>query len=240
MSSRGSGLEALRTGIIVQMRLESSRLPRKALLPFGSTTIAGAVLRRLRRIPADAYILATDVTGAAAFGRLAQAHQFSVFAGPSDDVLARYIMALEAFGLDRVIRATGDNPFVSPSLAVALVDQVDELEKAQHITIDYAGYLGMPLGMGVELVRSTALRNAGSDSSDAFEHEHVCPFLYRHPERFRIMQPQCPQSYYMPTGRVTIDTQEDYQWSLKMLADVGEDPEDARLLRRLGELAPAQ
>jgi spore coat polysaccharide biosynthesis protein SpsF (cytidylyltransferase family) len=53
---------------------------------------------------------------------------FKVFAGSREDVLDRYIKAAENFGLDRLVRATGDNPLVSAELAGQLLTIVDALE----------------------------------------------------------------------------------------------------------------
>lgn len=220
-----------RLGVVVQMRLDSTRLPRKALLPLGNTSLAGAVLRRLRRIPADAYILATDAAGAFELADLAQAWGFIVFEGPKDDVLARYCLALREHGLDIVLRATGDNPFVSVQLASLLI------ERGQSAKADYAGFLDMPTGMGVEFVRSKALERAFADSADPYEREHVCPYLYRHPELFRLERPSCPPAWHLPQGRLTVDTEADYRAAQALVSALGDDPDDMDImdyLRRPG------
>ncbi|MBN2875805.1 MAG: NTP transferase domain-containing protein, partial [Spirochaetales bacterium] len=136
------------------MRLDSTRLPGKALLPLGNSTMAGIVMRRLRGIGSDEYILATDDAGAAALAGMARDEGFSVFAGPKNDVLARFMMAADAFGLERIVRATGDNPFVSVKLAEIALDAARETDS------EYTALTGMPVGMGVEVVSVAALRRA--------------------------------------------------------------------------------
>jgi len=212
------------TGVVVQMRIDSSRLPGKALLPLAGTTLAGAVLRRLRRIRADAFVLATDAVGADALGPVAEAFGFSVFAGPKDDVLARYVLAAAAFGLDRVVRATGDNPFVSVPLAELALDESDASGA------DYVGLVDMPVGMGVEVVRVSALVRAFNSTTSAFDREHVCPYLYGHPDEFRVQRPACPDSYHNPRARVTIDTRSDYDRALSIFAALGDEPSDDAIL----------
>ena len=44
----------------------------------------------------------------------------------------------------------------------------------------------MPLGMGVELVGSEALLRAEAEAREPPEREHVCPYLYGHPELFLV------------------------------------------------------
>lgn len=204
--------------LIAQMRLDSRRLPQKALLPFAGTSLAGAVMRRLRLIRADEYVLASDRDGVAALGREALLCGFSRFAGPKDDVLARYAQAAGSFGAAIVIRATGDNPFVSYELGNAL------LERFLDSSADYAGFAGMPTGMGVELVRVSALMKAQREAVSAYDREHVCPYLYTNPSRFAIDRPLCPPSHRLEGARLTLDTAEDYERLTGIAAELGCDP----------------
>jgi spore coat polysaccharide biosynthesis protein SpsF len=233
----------MKTGVVVQMRLDSSRLPRKALLPLGRGTLASAVMRRLRHLKVDDYILACDAESAATLGDIAAQWGFKVFAGSRDDVLDRYIKAAEEFGLDRLVRATGDNPLVSAELAGQLIRLVDDMEGKQgERPIDYAGHVGMPLGMGVELVRLSSLRKAAAESRDPYEHEHVCPYLYRNPDIFRLELLACPSGYGLPEARLTVDTAEDYLMMKTLSTKLGPDPSDAEVmayLRAIRVEAPA-
>ena len=212
------------TGVVVQMRLDSSRLPRKALLPLAGTSLAGAVMRRLRGITADAYVLATDAAGAEELGPVASAFGFSVFAGPKDDVLARFVLAAKAFGLERVVRATGDNPFVSVPLAELALDESDSTGA------DYVGLTGMPVGMGVEVVSVAALARAVSSTDSVYDHEHVCPYLYGHPDQFLVRRPCCPLRYHNPEARLTVDTRDDYERAVSLVLTLGDEPTDDAIL----------
>ena len=220
----------MKTGVVVQMRLDSSRLPRKALLPLGSGTLASAVLHRLHCLPVDEFVLATDPDSAATLEGIASQWGFKVYAGSRDDVLDRYIKAAEYFGLERLVRATGDNPLVSNELAAQLIVSIDALEGQTGSPVDYAGHIGMPLGMGVELVRLSALRRAAAESSDPYDHEHVCPYLYRNPSSFRIELLACPAGYGLSQARLTIDTPMDYQELLSIYAALGCNPSDAEVM----------
>jgi spore coat polysaccharide biosynthesis protein SpsF len=215
------------TGVVLQARLGSTRLPRKALLPFGDGTLLESCLRRLTRVPAELHILATEPGSAPELGPRARALGWKVFVGSEEDVLSRYCGAIREYGLSRVVRATADNPFVSPEAAKALL--ADPRTEAS----EYAAHEGLPLGFGVEVVRASALLAAESESSDPYEREHVCPFLYRRPERFRIYRPKAPESLRAPEARVTVDTREDYQSVLDLAAECGFDPPSADLALRL-------
>jgi len=203
-------MTADRLGLVVQVRLGSTRLPRKALLPLGGLTVADQVLRRLALVPADCLVLATDEASAAELGPLAARNGFELLVGSAEDVLERYCDAIRRFKLARVLRATGDNPLVSFELARLLVEEVGT-DKA-----DYRAQTGMPLGMGVELVEASSLLEAEREATLQSEREHVCPFLYNHPERFRIVRTEAPAPYRLPDARVTIDTAEDYESVLRL------------------------
>lgn len=221
---RWPDMEVKTITLVVQMRLDSSRLAQKALLPLGSGCLADAVLRRLSKITADHYVLACDQASRAAFEPIAARAGFVLFAGPKDDVLARFCQALDRYPADYLIRATGDNPFVSPGLAAALI------RFGLDCLPDYTGYLGMPSGLGVEFVRTAALYAAAAQARDPYEREHVCPFLYRNREAFRVEQPLCPPLYHMPEGRITIDTQADYERACRIVSSLGQDPDDKDLM----------
>lgn len=214
------------TGIVLQARLGSTRLPRKALLPFGEGTLLDSCLRRLSRVPADLRILATEAGSAAELGPRAEARGWRVFVGSEEDVLSRYCGAIREFRLDRVVRATGDNPFVSPEAAESL------LSDPRTAGSDYAAYRDLPLGFGVEVVRASALLAAEAGSTDPYEREHVCPYLYRRPERFRIYRPEAPEALRAPEARYTVDTPEDYRAARAAAEDCGFDPPSEALVRR--------
>ncbi len=224
----------MKSAVVVQMRLDSSRLPRKALLPAGDGCLASLVLRRLRRIPADLYVLACDEASLSSFSPLAAASGFDIHAGPKEDVLERYIQVIEKYHLDRVVRATGDNPFVSADLAVLLMAHADSTGA------DYSGYIGMPSGMGVEVARASALLRAARETAEPRHREHVCPYLYENTDKFKVERPECPAPWRMPHGRVTIDTRADYDRLLSMIASLGQDPADMAVIQWLLKESPSR
>jgi len=174
------------------------------------------VLARLSLVPAAVHALATDEASAAALEPIAARHSFDLVVGPAEDVLARYCMAIRRFGLDRVIRATGDNPLVNHELARALVEWAAAEAAAGREPPDYAAYADLPLGMGVEFVSARALLRAEAEARARDEREHVCPYLYRHPELFRITRLGPPSGWSFPSGRVTVDTPADYEAMLRL------------------------
>jgi spore coat polysaccharide biosynthesis protein SpsF len=115
-----------------------------------------------------------------------------------------------------VIRATGDNPFVFADAASAIH------EEALSLDAGYAGYSGLPLGAGVEAVSAGALFTAEREARKEDEREHVCPFLYKHPERFFLHRPLAPKKWRGRAMRITVDTPEDYERAKELYKALGE------------------
>jgi len=195
----------VRTAVFIQVRLGSTRLPRKALLPLRGGNVIQHVMRAMTGVPADVRALLTDMHSAGELGPFAQTEGYEVFPGPDEDVLSRYCMACRAFDAGTVIRVTGDNPLTSGRLAREIL----ALHAAQGA--DLSHYLGIPWGMGVEVVQSSALFAAEQEARAADEREHITTWLYRNRERFSILEPEAPASARLPDAVVTVDTPRDYQ-----------------------------
>jgi spore coat polysaccharide biosynthesis protein SpsF len=166
-------------------------------------------MEALNNVPCNVRVLACPEDCEASFLPLARRAGFELVTGPKDDVLGRFCAAIRRFKPDRVIRATGDNPFVFADAAAALADEAPDA--------DYAGYRGLPYGAGVEALAAGALLRAEKEAAEPFEREHVCPYLYNHPERFRVHRPSAPDKWLDPLlaeGRVmrlTVDTAADLE-----------------------------
>ena len=192
------------TALVLQARLDSSRLPQKSLLPLGGRPFIFRVMEALRFLPCETRILACPVDSVSAFTPLAEEAEFTLVPGPKDDVLARYCLAIRQCNAERIIRATGDNPFVFVDAAQALN------QEALALAADYAAYGGLPYGAGVESVAGEALLRAEREAGDPTVREHVCPYLYGHPELFRLHRPLAPLKWQGPEIRISVDTGNDY------------------------------
>ncbi|MDR3148081.1 MAG: NTP transferase domain-containing protein [Treponema sp.] len=219
----------IRTGVVLQARIDSTRLPAKALLPLGGRPLLYRVMEALRQVEADLYVLASPGDCAEPFAPLAEEAGFVFCPGPKEDVLGRYCQAIRRHAIDRVIRATADNPFVFADAASAINAE------ALALGADYAAYAGLPYGAGVESVAAEALLRAERESSPALvdlapaaalppEREHVCPYLYGHPELFLLHRPLAKRAWREPSLRISVDTEEDYQRCLLLWEALADSP----------------
>jgi spore coat polysaccharide biosynthesis protein SpsF len=216
----------VRTGVLVQVRLGSTRLPSKAILPLPGGSVIQHVMRSLMKIPAEVRALLTDEQSRERLAPIALSEGFEVLTGSSEDVLDRYCAACETRSIDRVVRATGDNPCTSARLALSLI-ALHERARA-HLS----HYLGNPWGTGVEIIETNALFAARMNADRSDEREHITTWLYRNRERFTIIEPPAPDDAWFPQGRVTVDTEEDYRAMIRIFQDLhaGEPIEVERLV----------
>jgi len=206
------------TCIILQARLDSSRLPEKAMLPVGGKPLIFRVMEALNNVPANLRILACTEDSLSSFAPLAAQAGFEIFSGPKDDVLERYCQVIRRFKVTRVIRATGDNPFVFTDAAAAVNAE------AMALNADYAGFFGLPYGSGVESVCADALLRAGNEADSPYDREHVCPYLYSHPGVFSLHRPFAPLRWQGQDIRLTVDTREDFDRALELYGALENEP----------------
>jgi spore coat polysaccharide biosynthesis protein SpsF len=209
------------TAIVLQARLDSTRLPGKSLLLLDGKPLVFRVMQALNLVPASLRILACPEDSFSSFEPLAEDAGFQIIAGPKENVLERFCMAVRRFSITRLIRATGDNPFVFTDAAAAINTE------AMALNADYSSYSGIPTGAGVESVSARALLRAETEASSPYEQEHVCPYLYNHPELFRLHRPLAPLRWQDADHliRLTVDTGEDYDRARELYAALKDDPQ---------------
>lgn len=197
----------MKTLIIVQARMTSTRLPGKVLLPLAGEPMLTRLIERLRRVRrADGIVVATT-TNATDDPIAALCAQLGVpcHRGSEHDVLSRYADAARLHGADVVVRITSDCPLIDPALIDQTIAAYDEGGG------DYVSNMlppTWPYGMAVEVFSAAALAQAHAEATQAAEREHVTPFLYWHPERYRLRSVASPVD--LSHHRWTVDTPEDY------------------------------
>ena len=208
------------TALVLQARLDSLRLERKCLLPLGGRPMILRVMEALKGLNVDTKILACPEDSVESFALLAKEAGFEIVTGPKDDVLVRYCNAIRHCSATRVIRATGDNPFVFCDAAQAVNDE------SESLGADYGGFFCIPYGAGIESVSAKALLRAEQEAQSQWERENVCPYLYGHPEIFKLHRPLAPLKWQGHNMRITVDTEEDYIRAQKLYAALEKSPGD--------------
>lgn len=192
-------------GVVLQARMNSTRLPGKVLMPLGGTTILGWIVQRLKNLPWPLVIATSDQEQDDVIMRYIEQMDVHCFRGSEKDVLDRFYQCAVVFGLSHVIRLTGDNP--CPDTEV--LQQLVELHLAS--AADYTHSFGeLPVGVGSEIFTFEALRDSWQEAHCLHHREHVNEFILEQPVRFKIMKLKVEVAKQNPNLRLTIDTPEDY------------------------------
>ena len=200
--------------LIVQGRIGSSRLPKKALYPLGKKTVLHQVLKNLKSVDVKDYFLATDYNSEEFFAPIAKECGFKLFSGPENDVLERFCLLIKQENPDVVVRATGDNPFLFTDAANFSIKRFLELNATSKV--DYFTLSGLPHGSGIEIFLGKSLLEAAEKTNLPYDHEHVGPALYNHPENLVSVFEPAPEKWNFPKLRTTIDTFFDYKRAEKL------------------------
>ena len=197
---------------ILQVRMNSSRLPGKALLPVLGRPLLAYNIERIQQAQAiDRVVVATSSAPA---DDVIAAHCATwgtpVFRGSQDDVLDRIYRCARHFGMEVFAKLTADNPLIDPGV----IDVVVAAFHAGPAPFDYFSNNHPPTwpdGQEVEIIRTAALECAWRESREAFQREHVTVLLWDQPERFRVGNLALGDDALYRRHRWTMDFPEDYE-----------------------------
>ncbi|MFO0795674.1 MAG: glycosyltransferase family protein [Candidatus Brocadiaceae bacterium] len=170
---------------ILQARVSSTRLPGKVLKPILDKPMMLRQIERIKRATLIDYLIiatSTDITDNP-IERLCKENDLPFFRGSLKDVLDRFYQASMIYHPDHIIRLTGDCPLADPEL----IDTIVAFHRKNNF--DYTSNTieqTYPDGLDVEVFRFSCLCDAWKEAVLPSQREHVTPFIYQHPERFRI------------------------------------------------------
>ena len=197
----------MRVGAIIQARFSSQRLPGKVLRPLCGKPLLAHLVDRLRHSTAlDVIGVATSTeTSDDAIATFCTDAEIACYRGALDDVLGRIQAAARHFELDGIVRVSGDSPLLDP----ALVRQAVKLfRRGGWDLVTNVQIRSFPKGQSVEILSADALDRAAKNSRAAAEREHVTPYLYAHPDLFRIRN--LVARIARPALQLSVDTAEDF------------------------------
>jgi spore coat polysaccharide biosynthesis protein SpsF len=196
------------TVCIIQARMGSSRLPGKVMRPLAGREVLWHVWDRVHRCPAiDEIVFATTIEPADdRIEDYCRARNWHVTRGSETDVLSRYHEAASLCDADPVIRVTSDCPLIDPGILERLIREF-ATSGLDYMSTNYPER-SFPHGCDCEIMTRQALDTAFEVATSAYDREHVTPFIYTNPERFRLggIKDNPDRSHV----RITLDTLEDY------------------------------
>jgi spore coat polysaccharide biosynthesis protein SpsF len=203
---------------IIQARMGSTRLPGKVLMPIVDRPVLWHIVNRLKYVkPIDGIVVATSALQQDdAINKFCSREQVTCIRGSERDVLDRFYQAASAAQADIIIRITGDCPLIDPILITRLLDfqkqnALDYCGIAAGAGVASDGFYGRyPDGLDAEVFSMDALETAWKEADGDLYREHVTPYLWKHPDRFKTGVFKCRGRDFSGL-RWTLDNIEDYR-----------------------------
>ena len=225
------------TVAIIQARMSSSRLPGKVLLDIAGKPMLASVVHRTQRASLVHQVVVATPSDESdnLIVEFCSLNAIPFYRGSMHDVLDRYYQAARQFHAQVVVRITADCPLIDPQLIDEIVYKFlqgieitgsygdDEIPRLTRSAYDFAANRlpppwgrTYPIGLDIEVCSIHALEIAWREASEKHQREHVMPFFYEHPERFRILH----LDYHTDYGKLrwTVDTPEDLEMIQRIFA----------------------
>ncbi|HSB91264.1 MAG TPA: glycosyltransferase family protein [Anaerolineales bacterium] len=229
---------------IVQARMGSHRLPGKVLADIAGQPMLARVVARVKgaRTLDEVVVATSQASEDDPIAELCREQGVPCSRGSAEDVLDRFHQAAVEHRADIIVRITGDCPLIDSEL----IDETVGAFQSATPPVDFAcNRLSWdrtyPIGTDTEVCSRKALDEAWREADQPHQREHVMPYLYEHPERFRMIQVRSSDPS-LGGLRWTVDEADDLAFVRQVYARLGgrEDfswREVLDLVRREPELA---
>jgi spore coat polysaccharide biosynthesis protein SpsF len=199
----------MKTVLIIQARVGSTRLPGKVLKVIKDKTVLEHVVSRVQQATGfDQVIVATSTLSQDDnIEHIANKLKIGCYRGSEHDVLNRYYEAAKHFKADIIVRITSDCPLLDPDLLTKMCGKFFE---------DKPDYLGnslvrtYPRGLDIEIFTMNALEQSNNLASLSYQREHVTPFIYQNAKLFSLINQN--NDIDLSHHRWTLDTYEDFEF----------------------------
>ncbi len=200
----------MKTGVVIQTRMGSTRLPGKVMLDLCGKPVIQHVIERISQSKEidDIVIATTTLEQDKIIVKEAERNCVKWFRGSEEDVLSRYYHAAKENNLEIVVRVTSDCPLIDPYVTDNIVRYFKE-NKHDIVTNASADLRTRtyPRGLDTEVFSFKALEDAFNNAREKYQREHVTPYLYENANSIYYYKDITDYSKY----RWTLDTEEDLE-----------------------------
>lgn len=213
----------IKTILITQARIGSTRLPGKVLKEVAGKSLLQIHLDRLQKCSRISEIIVATTTKVEDSIIYDKAIEWGLSAsrGSESDVLDRFYQAVKDKKADWIVRVTSDCPLIDAEL----VDKV--IAFAQENEVDYCsnGFIeNYPDGQDVEVFKFSALETAWENAKLLSEREHVTPYIrnnsdYKGGDLFTAINYPC--EFDFSKIRITVDEIRDYELIVLLINKLG-------------------
>ena len=223
-------------GAVILSRLDSTRLPGKALLEAGGRPLLSYPIALCRKAEGiDIIALATsDRSVDDPLARFAEMNEIPCVLGSVNNVAKRFLYAMEALNLDAAVRVNGDSPLINPKLMSYCIQL---FKTGNYDLVSNVPNRTYPYGMSVEVVGREAMRRACAAMSSEKHQEHVTKYFYDNRDEFNISLVTSGNPRFSEV-QLAVDTQQDLDRFVWIVDQLKCDPADSDI-ETLVDLAKA-
>lgn len=205
-------LDSERILLIIQARMSSTRLPGKVLQDIAGKPMLAWVVERARKAQtvSEVVVATTREPSDDPIDAYCRQMGYACTRGSLEDVLDRFYQTARQYQADVVVRVTADCPLIDP----AEIDHV--VREYRRSGVDFAANRlpppfgrTYPIGLDTEVCSFAALERAWKEAREPYQREHVMPYLYEVPGRFRVLRIDHDPDY--GDLRWTVDTPQDLE-----------------------------
>jgi spore coat polysaccharide biosynthesis protein SpsF len=203
----------------IQARMSSSRLPGKSLLPLGEETVIKRVYENvvLSNVFDNVLVLTSTDKTDDELCKYLNNEKIQYLRGSLNNVLSRYLDAIQLFDCSNVVRITGDNPLIDSKVIKDVVNF--------HIenNFDYSSNIInrlIPRGNDVECIKQKSLISLKNYELTKDELEHVTLFIRKNSKFFKVGSFEKDYGIENNDLRLTLDYEEDYELILKIYKEL--------------------
>ena len=207
---------------IIQARMSSTRLPGKVMEKiYEEKRVIDSVVDQLKaskKIEKIIVVIPDQIEDDVTYNHLISKN-ISTYRGSLNNVLDRYYQCANSNSSSIIIRITADCPLIDPQI----VDKV--ITKFIENDFDYVGNTHprtFPYGTETEVFSFKALEKVWNETTDEFDQEHVTPYFYKNPDKFKIGN--LSQDFNQSNYRWTIDYPEDLEFVKILTREIQKTP----------------
>ena len=205
-----SEVSSPRVVTIIQARMGSSRFPGKMLAELAGQPLLFHIISRAQKLQSAHEIVLATTTQARdeQLVSIAQSMGVTVIRGPEDNVLGRFLMAVDATQADFVVRICGDSPLFDPEFlnwSVSLLKEHDADLVVLRNNVPIAH-------QGAGVISARALRWIWEVArDDPLAYEHVIAYAKAHSQQLRTVTID-PDPELVGDFHLSIDTMADLEF----------------------------
>ncbi len=206
--------------ITITIRMKSSRLPKKVLLPIKDKRYIDHMIGRLKlaKKPSDIILCTSTLEDDEILIDVAKENGIKYYRGDPDDVMLRIFNGAKKFSADVIVSTTGDNAFTDSIIMDKMIAFFEENNA------DYMFCKDLPIGIQSYIVRLSVMKDA-IERKDVNDTEIWGGYLNQ-PDRYRVCEYKVTDPLLNhPEWRLSLDYPEDYELFKKIFDELYKEGE---------------